>query len=153
MTVIHAEKRPIGEKHEVGAVYARDIARRYGEAVIIVDTTGGATGGHNATDAFVQYYRQQCKTMRPYTITRDNKARLIGNLSLALEQTKLSIPKEFTDLHKELASFEYKMSSNNQLTFSGPGGHDDDMVIALALAYEGVTRGWAVNPHAGVSNI
>ena len=141
--VCFAEKRPLGEKHEIGSLKAADIARRYGDAPIIVDTTGGATGGvAGSNDAYVKYYRQNCKTMRAFTITRDNKANLIGNLSLALEQGKISIPAEFADLHKELASYEYKCSSNGIITFQGPGGHDDDMVIALALAWEGVNRKW-----------
>ena len=147
MTVAFAEKRPLGEKHNMGAVKARDIARRYGNATIVVDTTGGATGGHMAgkNDAYVQEYQKHCKTMRAFNINRENKERIIGNLSLALEQGKLSIPKQFEDLHKELASYEYKCSSTGQLTFQGPNGHDDDMVIALALALEGVNRGWASN--------
>ena len=80
--------------------------------------------------------------MRAFTFTRDNKERLIGNLSLALEQGKLAIPAQFEDLHKELAGYEYKCSNSGILTFQGPGGHDDDMVMALCLAWEGVLRGW-----------
>jgi len=149
-TVVFAEKRPIGEKHEVGAMIARDIARRYGDSAIIVDTTGGASGGHSTTDAYVQYYRQHCLTMRPYTITRENKAKLVGNLSLAIEQKKIQIPAQFVDLHKELSGYEYKLSSNGVITYQGPGGHDDDMVMALALAWEGILRGWT-NTRTGSS--
>jgi hypothetical protein len=142
-TVVFAEKRPLGEKHEIGAKKASETARRFGNATIVVDTTGGATGGRAGNnDAYVKHYQKYCPTMRAFNINRENKERLIGNLSLALEQGQLAIPAEFEDLHKELASYEYKVSSNGILSFSGPGGHDDDMVIALALAWEGVLRGW-----------
>lgn len=43
-TVQFAAKRPLKEKHAVGAVVARDISRKYNDAPIVVDTTGGATG-------------------------------------------------------------------------------------------------------------
>jgi hypothetical protein len=142
-TVVFAEKRPLKEKHELGAVKARDIANRYGGGTIVVDTTGGATGGKTGNnDAYVQYYRKECPSMRAFTISRENKSRIIGNLSLAIEQEKLSIPAEFEDLHKELAMYEYNVSSNGIITYQGPQGHNDDMVIALALAWEGVLRGW-----------
>lgn len=141
--VVYAGKRPLGEKHEIGAQYAASVARRFNNCQIVVDTTGGATGGRAGNnDAHVQFYRKTCPTMRAFTINRDNKERLITNLSLALEQGKLAIPAEFEDLHKELASYEYKVSKNGIVTYQGPGGHDDDMVIALALAWEGCLRGW-----------
>lgn len=142
-SVVFAEKRPLDEKHQIGAKVASDIARRYNDATIIVDTTGGATGGHAGNnDAYVQHYREHCQTMRAFTISRENKTRIITNLCLAFEQGKISIPEEFEDLHKELASYEYKCNSNGQITYQGPGGHNDDMVIALALAWEGVRCGW-----------
>jgi len=153
--VVFAEKRPLGEKHEIGAKCASDIARRYGDGTIIVDTTGGATGGRaGSNDAYVKHYQKSCPTMRAFTINRENKERIIGNLSLALEQGQLAIPSAFEDLHKELASYEYKCSSTGILSFQGPGGHDDDMVIALALAWEGVLRGWGNSgSSANLSNI
>ncbi len=142
-TVVFAEKRPLKEKHEIGAKMAADIARRYGEATIVVDTTGGATGGKAGNnDAYVQHYRKFCPTMRAFNINRDNKTRLIGNLSLAIEQGQLIIPPEFGDLHKELANYEYSVSKNGIIMYQGPQGHNDDMVIALALAWEGVLKNW-----------
>ena len=142
-TVIYAEKRPLGEKHEIGAKHASQVVRRYGDCEIIVDTTGGATGGRaGSNDAHVQFYQKSCPTMRAFNINRDNKERLITNLSLAIEQGVLAIPAQFEDLHAQLASYEYKLSSSGIITYQGPGGHDDDMVIALALAWEGVLRGW-----------
>ena len=148
--VVFAEKRPLGEKHEIGAVKARDIGVKYNDAVIVVDTTGGATGSQTGNnDAYVQHYRKYCRTMRAFNINRDNKSRLIGNLSLAIEQCKIKIPEQFTDLIKELSDFEYKCSSNGILTYQGHGGHNDDMVIALALAWEGILRGWYSNNTGG----
>lgn len=154
-TVIYAEKRPLGEKHEVGARHAAGVARRYNDAQIVVDTTGGGGGAQaGKNDAYVKFYRAQCQTMRAFTFNRENKERLVGNLSLALEQGKLAIPAQFEDLHKELASYEYKCSASGILSFQGPGGHDDDMVMALCLAWEGVLRGWYDDGEAtGMRNI
>jgi len=152
--VVFAAKRPLKEKHEIGAKEASKIAKRFGDCEIVVDTTGGATGGQaGKNDAFVQFYSKECPTMRAFTITRDNKSRLITNLCLAIEQNLLAIPEEFEDLHKELSMYEYKVIGGGSVIYQGPGGHDDDMVIALALSWEGVQRGWYSSQSSSMRSI
>ncbi len=98
--LVHAEKLPLGMKHEIQAQRVAIIQRRYG-ARCIVDCTGGATGGHNDTDAYLQYYRKSIPDIKPFFWQRANKERIVHNLCLEIEQSKISVPHQFPDVIKE----------------------------------------------------
>ncbi|MCX7934159.1 MAG: hypothetical protein N3A66_02745 [Planctomycetota bacterium] len=58
--VVYCEVRPIREKHEDTAQHVARISHRFGDALVVMDATGGA--GASATlgdsDAYVKYYRE-----------------------------------------------------------------------------------------------
>jgi hypothetical protein len=50
--VVYAQRRPLGERHEVGAVKLQELSRKFNNAPVLFDATGGATGGKYDPDAF-----------------------------------------------------------------------------------------------------
>lgn len=139
--VVHSESRPLGEHHEIGAKYVAGLAARYNSALVLADTTGGATGGKTDVDEYVKYYRQHIRDMRPMVLGYNQKKAIIDTLALGLQQRQLGIPEANLELFRQLSTYEYSYTGN-QIHYHGPGGHDDDMVIALAMAWWGTVKGW-----------
>jgi len=136
-TVVHAEERPLGERHEIGAQKLGTLCKKYNNCECFVDTTGGATGGRKVNiDAYLKFYRQKLGNMRPVQMQLKNKNRLIENLQLAIENNEISIPKDCIKLIEELEDYELNLDSWGNPHYAGLNGHDDG-VVALALAYEG----------------
>jgi hypothetical protein len=139
-TVVHAERRPLKERHEIQSVHVAQIARRF-NAAVICDVTGGATGGHAESDAFVKFYRAQMPQLREFVWSRQNKTRIIHALAFEIEQRRLAIPAAHQALHDELGLYEYEYK-NGVYDFHGPSGHTDDLVAALAMANYARIKNW-----------
>jgi len=135
--VVHSELRPLGERHEVGAEKLAELARRFNRAEVLIDATGGATGGKYDVDAFTQFYRDRLDSLRWIKFHRKNKAAMVQNLALAIENKEITIPECQEYLLDQLYSYEYSSDAWGNYYYQGPDGHDDDLVIALVLAWEG----------------
>lgn len=140
LAVVYAEKRPKGEKHEVQAGRVQSIVRRYG-GQLVIDSTGGATGGKAQADEYIKIYRAAVPNLREFFWSKANKQRVIHGLALHIEQRRLSIPAEFGDLLKELAAYEFRYR-NGMYEFSAPVGLHDDYVSALAMAVMAIDAKW-----------
>lgn len=142
--VVYSELRPLKEPHEIGAQHAAQIQRAFNGATIVIDSTGGATGGksNRDRDAYVKYYRQSCGSVREFTWSYASKRRIIENLQLGIEQGAFTIPSSEKTLLDQLRQYEYRLVGGGKLIYQGPGGHDDDLVAAMAMAYEGYVRHW-----------
>jgi hypothetical protein len=132
--VVWEEERPLGEYHADGANYAAKLSSDFGGAPVLVDATGGATGGKHPSDEFVKEYRKVLPNMREFIVTRDSKERLVHALALALEQGRLAIPADLAGLHTELAQYEYSRQGD-RIIYHGPKGHKDNRVAACMLAW------------------
>lgn len=139
--VVHAEKLPPRMEHAQQARLVSQVANSY-NACVVMDCTGGATGGHAPKDSYTQFYRQTVKDLREFFWSRNNKQQVISELSLNVEQNKIKIPAQFGDLLKELRQYEYEYQ-NGYYDYHAPRGQHDDYVAALAMAVWGRTRGWA----------
>jgi len=142
-TIVFAKKRPLGEKHAIGAQHCLRISNDFMNCKVVTDTTGGATGGHTQPDEHVKFYREIVPSMVPFFWSPSNKTKIINNLMLAIEQHALNIPGELEDLHKELAAYEFKVKNSGKIEY-GPmqnSGVNDDLVAALAQAWYGYQRG------------
>src|SRR5690606_2173367 len=73
-------------------------------------------------------------TVEPFNFTSKSKVNLIDNLIIATEQGEISFP-NIPELINELELFEYDLTSLS-VKYSAPAGFHDDLVIALALAYQ-----------------
>lgn len=146
--VVHSETFAHGEEHSMQALRAAAICKRYNDCPCVIDSTGGATGGHTAQDSFVNFYRQRIKNLHEFVWTAGNKGKIIAELSLNIEQQLINIPPEFKDLHSELQAYEYKYR-NGIYHYSAPTGKHDDHVAALAQAVWGRKCGYAGNGNYG----
>ena len=71
--------------------------------------------------------------VKGYKFTNESKRKLISNLSIALEQGKITFP-DHRELISELEMFGYEITQHGNIRYGAPEGFHDDIVIALALA-------------------
>lgn len=136
-TVVHAEKLPLKMKHEDQSQLVFKIASKYGHgdrpALVVIDSTGGATGGKDKIDAYIQFYAKVIRNLKPFHWGASNKQRIIQHLALEIEQKRLSIPAKFAELRQELLMYEYEYR-NGWYEYHAPQGKHDDYVSAIAMA-------------------
>jgi len=143
--VVHVSLRKLGEKHIVGARKLQELSQKFNNARVIIDATGGATGGKRNKDVFLKFYRQYVKNLGKKIITQQSKEDMISKLNLAFQNQTLFIPDDQEALIAQLSSFEAKPGRWGGFKYMGPNGHDDDLVIALAMVYDAVDRGRATD--------
>jgi hypothetical protein len=98
-----------------------------GGAPVVIDSTG--VGEPIFEDLF-----NAGLNVRGYVFSAQSKAPLIEGLTIALEDSKITLPDEPV-LINELEAFEYETSPTGYVRYSAPEGLHDDCVIALALAW------------------
>ena len=144
--VLEAYTFPLRTPHADQAMRIGQIARQW-NAVVVADNTGGAMGGYGQVDAVFRFYRENIRDLREFSFNVKTKGLLVRNMSLQLEQGRLSLPASVPALQGQLADYEWKYE-HGLYRYSAPVGKHDDLVIALGLAIEGGLRGWAGTPAA-----
>lgn len=75
-----------------------------------------------------------------FSFTNDSKAKIMSQLRLAFEDKTAHILNQDTDLgrdcYKEFGAYRYQRMSSGIVRMSAPQGKHDDIVTAIALAYE-----------------
>lgn len=151
--VVYAELRPLGERHETGAYELARLQRAFNGATVIIDATGGATGGKHSIDSFTKFYRDKLDSCRWVKFTTKNKAAMVQELSLAIEQCMFKIPENCENLLDQLYSYEYSYDAWGGYKYQGPEGHDDDLVVALVLAWSGMRYVGSTANASAITNI
>ena len=102
---------------------------KFNRALINVDSTGAGE------PVFESLRKAGCRC-KPYPFTARSKAALVDNLSILLEQKKVTLPKPdlWPEGIDELESFEYSITDAGNVRTSAPSGIHDDCVVALGLA-------------------
>ena len=78
--------------------------------------------------------------VRPFMTTNASKAEAIEALALAFERGEIRIPNDPV-LIGELQAFEAKPLPSGLMRYEAPSGGHDDIVMALAIAWQGITAG------------
>lgn len=146
-TIVYAHKLPQRMEHATQAKEAAKIAGTF-RACVVIDVTGGATGGHAHKDSYAQFYRQHIRDLREFYWQKANKEKVISQLSLEIEQKQISIPEAHTELLKELSAYEYEYK-HGYYDYHAPKNEHDDYVAALAMAVWGRKCGWAGRGNGG----
>ena len=148
MQVVSEEVRQLKEPHEIGSRYAAQMCARWGKCPMVIDTTGGGGGSvKKKPDQYVKLYRETVRHARPFYFTKDTKRNAVEQLVLGIEQGKIGIPAECSQLLRQLAEYEYRLNSTGYVEYSAPAGLHDDLVMALAMAYDyAVRNGSSVKP-------
>jgi hypothetical protein len=138
--VVHVEQYPLGMRHEEQAQRTLTLSKRYNQALVVLDTTGGASGGRS--ESHIREYEKVLRSFQPVVWTIDTKRNMVNRLALDLETQKVKIPAAFTDLIAQLKLYRYKMTQNGiQPTFGPSEGHDD-LVAALMMATWAREKEW-----------
>jgi hypothetical protein len=146
---LHSELRPHKEYHSTTAKHCKDLGRDFNNASYIVDVTGGATGGKKPDqDAYVKIYEKELQRMFKFYWTPNNKQEIIETFALGLEQKLMTIPADQVDMHRQLQLYEFSYN-RNKYDYHGPGGHDDDLVAAAAMAWYGKQKNMGPSQRAG----
>lgn len=151
-TVVHSEQIPLRTKHTIQAKNLAAKARFWNNAQVVIDGSGGGTGGRKRLDENVKHYRQFIPDVRVLSWQQGFKADMVRELSLEIEGHTLSIPEGNDLLHKQLAAYEYKRKGED-FQYFGPDGTHDDMVAALMMAVHGSRAGWVKSGRGGLSGL
>jgi hypothetical protein len=91
--------------------------------------------------------------VRPFLTTNESKSQAVEGLALAFERGKIQIPGDAA-LLGELAGFEAQPLPSGLMRYSAPAGAHDDIVMALAIAWQGLGKAVRrVSDLAGVASI
>lgn len=147
--VLDATLHRLGWPHEEQAIALQTLSRVYGDPTVVVDVTGGGQGAVRAgqeVDAYTRYYRELIPGMRGFNINQTTKVQIVQNVQLMIEQGRIGIPATCEALIRQLKAYRWERRPSGTLDFHGPSGHDDDLVMALALAVTGFMRKWYGSP-------
>ena len=76
--------------------------------------------------------------IRGFKFTSESKRKLIENLSILCDQTRITIPEDLTILINELKAYSYEILPSGNVRYGAPETMHDDAATALALA------GWGI---------
>jgi len=104
------------------------LAAKYNNALCLLDQTG-------VGDPVLEDLQSSNISVEGFKFSSNlAKREVIENLSIAIEQRRITFPKELDILTKELLEFGYNITNSGNITYSAPSGKHDDCVISLALA-------------------
>jgi len=108
------------------------VARRYNEARVYVDSTG-------VGDPITERLRRAGLPVRAYHMTLQSKQLIIDGLALRIEGGNLRLM-DVAAQTRELQAYQYEITPSRNYRTNAPEGEHDDCVIALALACHGLPR-------------
>jgi hypothetical protein len=138
--VAHVEEYPLGMRHDAQARRTLALSQHYNNATVVLDTTGGASGGRS--ESHVKEYQKIIHSFQPITWTIDTKRNMVNRLALDLETLKVKIPPTFKELIAQLKLYRYKIAQNAIQPSFGPSEGHDDLVAALMMATWAREKHW-----------
>lgn len=112
------------------------IATRFISIMESFNVVGGYIECNGIGQATYDLIGPRFKKVKPFFTTQDNKADMVRKLINDIETLTIELPTEelLPQLHKEFASFTYKMSPTGKLSFGHVPGGNDDFVDSLLMA-------------------
>lgn len=141
--VVYCEGYPLGMRHDEQAKRTLHTAATWNQALVVLDTTGGASGGRD--ESAIKYYSKVIPSFMPITWTVDTKRNMVNRLGLDFEKQRVLIPDVFKELIAQAKLYRYKFSETAiQPIFYG---RPDDQIAALMMCAWAREKGWG--PMAG----
>lgn len=104
------------------------LARRYNNALVVMDSTG-------LGDPILETLRGGGVRVEGYKIGGSTaKQQLIEKLRVNIEHQRISFPPDLKVLRRELENYEYEVTDSGVIKYSAPDSQNDDCVVSLALA-------------------
>ena len=116
------------------AARLRALADRFNPTTVIAESN--AMG-----DAVIERLVELGLPVEPFNTTNATKKAIIEKLALAFEREEIGIPDDPV-LIGELRAFESERLPSGLIRYNAPSGMHDDMVMSLAMAYEGAGGAW-----------
>ncbi len=126
-----------------------EVARRYNNALVVMDTTGGSVG-----DVIIDDLRDTSTfPIIGYKIsTNALKKQLVEGLKMALTNKTIFFPK-IKQIIWELQMFEYSITEAGNVTYAACTGAHDDCVISMALGVHGLDQEPFVYRHKNIRGV
>jgi hypothetical protein len=104
-----------------------DLYHKYGCKRIRMDNTG-------VGEPVYDMLRAKGLHITPYTFGQKSKEKLVSTLAREIEHKRLVLPKEDTQLLRELRAFTRKVTPAGNIQYTAPVNFHDDCIMALGLA-------------------
>jgi hypothetical protein len=104
----------------------RRIIQIVGSSPAYIDSTG-------VGDPIVEDIQKECGAVEGYHFTSPSKQKIMEGLVVAVQNSRVSVLEGI--MRDEMESFEYEYSKNG-VKYRAPEGMHDDVVCALALAFQ-----------------
>lgn len=121
----------ISWERQIGAI--KHFFSKFPNATGWIDSTG-------VGDPIYERLRDAGLNVKGFKFTNESKRQLIDNLSMQIEQEKLSLL-DIQEQTNELMAYQYELTPSRNVRMNAPEGMHDDTVIALALAAQGMAAG------------
>lgn len=127
LRLVYLKEFPLETPYTVVIGTARRLNEAYTFAEGCLDKTGVGEGPY-------EEIRQFIRRIEGVTLTPQTKEDIMGKLKLALEQGKLTLPRDNPQLLVQLTAQQCEATKTGTLKFSHPAGTHDDQLWALGLA-------------------
>jgi len=140
-TLTRVQDFPLGMAHDEIATRCAEIVGQYTYPCVVIDATGGGTGGRE--EEVIRFYRKRLPGIRPVVWTATNKPKMIGAAKLAIERQRFLIPKTFTKTIEQFKVYRYKRSELSMwVSYGAPAGQHDEHVSAGLQIVKAHSEGW-----------
>ena len=130
---------PIGRVMKIVTLRNTDIstvATRFTEELRGYNVVGGNIEINGVGRGVYDLMRDKFRRVKGFTTNQNNKTEMVRKLIHDIETMTIELPSEdlCPDLHKEFATYTYKLSPTGKLSFGHMNGAKDDHVDSLLLA-------------------
>ena len=114
----------------------QDIAEQFMSIMGNFSIVGGYIECNGIGKAMADLIRPSFPRIKEFFMTQDRKQDLVRKLIADIEDMTIELPTEelLPQLHREFATYTYKLSPSGKLSFSHLPGHKDDHIDSLLLA-------------------
>jgi hypothetical protein len=145
--VEYCENFPRGMLHGAQAHHAAMISKKWNNAVVIIDGTGGGAPGRlKNAEEYIALYRAACPRHEVLYQVWQTKQVFVEGLALTIEQRKINIPATMSMLIDELRQYKFEYKNG----FFKYGGDPDNLVSSLYMSNFVRTKEIGVGDPAGL---
>ena len=114
----------------------QDIADKFMSMMGNFNIIGGYIETNGIGRAMYDLISPRYKAIRPFNTTQDNKTEMVRKLIADIENINIELPTQelCPELHREFATYTYKLSPTGKLSFGHINGAHDDYIDSLMLA-------------------
>ena len=130
---------PMGRTVHIETISNTEIntmATKFDSVLTRYNVVGGHVEINGIGRATYDLLKDKYRKVKPFTTTQDNKTEMVRKMISDIESLSIELPTDelCPALHREFASYTYRMSPTGKLSFGHRPGHKDDHIDALLMA-------------------